>query len=439
MKRSKRAGVYLLLATPALCCVGGLVAFLWGSRSAEKGVKRERTAARSLGMPLTFSEIPMLRVPDAENAGPLYVRAGMLLNGDLKSQQSLVTRALSRTATADDRSAGNKALHALAPVLALMDSVGKKSGCDFHRNWSQAPKIVFSDLDTIRACVRDECLEADRRERQGDWRGAFRSLALAHRITKDGTVDPVLIPVLVQTSMRTTIDRECEAMIGRHTRDRAFLEAMESLIRSHSDLPDIHRALCGEIALGLLELHSIETLRMPQESGEPATPTPAEKQFFQSPWVRNSLELNYLAKWSIGWKSFPRDGSDWAGYGAALKKMEKAIEDDLSPANAASPMLIPTGFFTDSIGVLQSRDRLLLSSGVLLRERLSTGKLPVALPATLGEVRRDPFDKSFLRYRPSGNGFLLYSIGRDRTDDGGRRRSPKDGFDAHYDEVVEFK
>lgn len=62
------------------------------------------------------------------------------------------------------------------------------------------------------------------------------------------------------------------------------------------------------------------------------------------------------------------------------------------------------------------------------RYRLVAGELPDTLtdlvPAYLDSIPGDPFDGNELRYRKLDPGFVVYSVGKDRIDDGGRERQP---------------
>jgi hypothetical protein len=70
------------------------------------------------------------------------------------------------------------------------------------------------------------------------------------------------------------------------------------------------------------------------------------------------------------------------------------------------------------------------------RYRLATGKVPQQLeelvPQYLAQVPIDPFDGQPIRYRPGPPGYLLYSVGEDGQDNGGRERDEKDD-NAPYD------
>lgn len=62
------------------------------------------------------------------------------------------------------------------------------------------------------------------------------------------------------------------------------------------------------------------------------------------------------------------------------------------------------------------------------RYRIATGKLPDTLvelvPVYLEAVPSDPFDGYELRYKKLETGFVVYSIGEDLSDDGGKERLP---------------
>jgi len=63
------------------------------------------------------------------------------------------------------------------------------------------------------------------------------------------------------------------------------------------------------------------------------------------------------------------------------------------------------------------------------RYRLATGGLPNTLseltPTYLGAVPKDPFDGKELRYKKLETGFVVYSIGEDGNDDGGKEKPRK--------------
>jgi hypothetical protein len=69
--------------------------------------------------------------------------------------------------------------------------------------------------------------------------------------------------------------------------------------------------------------------------------------------------------------------------------------------------------------------RLAMTAVALEQFRAASGKYPATLneltPNYLDAAPADPFDGQPLRYRLQGAGYLLYSIGQDLKDDGGKR------------------
>jgi hypothetical protein len=72
--------------------------------------------------------------------------------------------------------------------------------------------------------------------------------------------------------------------------------------------------------------------------------------------------------------------------------------------------------------------RTAITALAIQRCRLATSRLPDSLaelvPTYLDAVPKDPFDGNDLRYKKLETGFVVYSIGEDRSDDGGKERPP---------------
>ncbi len=75
-------------------------------------------------------------------------------------------------------------------------------------------------------------------------------------------------------------------------------------------------------------------------------------------------------------------------------------------------------------------ERYRTAHGGLLPERLES-----LMPAYLSQAPPDPYDGHPLRYRALPNGFVVYSVGEDRHDDGGKERPPKVSAGDNYDET----
>ena len=93
-------------------------------------------------------------------------------------------------------------------------------------------------------------------------------------------------------------------------------------------------------------------------------------------------------------------------------------------------MLMPahSGIFQVSLRNI-ARLRIVTVGLEIERYRLANGKLPEKLaelvPAYLDAVPKDPFDGQELRYKRLEKGYVVYSIGQDGSDDGGKERPPQ--------------
>ncbi len=94
-----------------------------------------------------------------------------------------------------------------------------------------------------------------------------------------------------------------------------------------------------------------------------------------------------------------------------------------------------TGFDTNPELVRRRRRRdakleLLIAAAAIRRYELAHDEPPPSLealvPDYLPRVPRDPFGTGPLVYRPSGDGYLLYSVGDNGVDDGGQRPTDED-------------
>ena len=79
----------------------------------------------------------------------------------------------------------------------------------------------------------------------------------------------------------------------------------------------------------------------------------------------------------------------------------------------------------------------------LLQYKRAHGAFPETLEALSLERLMDPYTEGPLHYRPEGEGFLVYSVGDDRKDNGGTSRPVREDSDprrkpVEYDMVWRF-
>ena len=429
------------MGIPAICCIGGVgVCWIAGKRASSE-VEAERTQAHKLGMPIDINEVLPPRPAPETNAAPIYVKLARLVSGPLKDAQTVVNNGLGNKVLPEKRAAAIAALAQLQPVFDEIKQLDSKPNCCFDREWSKGPSLLFPEFAGIRPLLKDLCLKADVLDENGDTRGALKMVSYAQRVSRDAGSDPVLISMLVSIACRAVVNKEFERLIEHHSADTTFLNLVESSIKANAILPNLRFYIGGEIAFNRLSLRSLQSMRDISYTSEDENRTPSslEKSFFKSGLVQDTLEARLLQAWESAWPKLPKDRNAWQESEDVLRAMERSVDADHSLGNTLNRILLPVfDSASEAIGTLQAHDRLLITAIEVLKSRAIHSKFPAATPSSLGVTRMDPFDGLPLRYSPSDDGFILYSIGRDRRDDGGHVRSAGDTDSSGIDEVVQF-
>ena len=130
----------------------------------------------------------------------------------------------------------------------------------------------------------------------------------------------------------------------------------------------------------------------------------------------------------------------------ALNRLEKLFNKASSKASQFPPkpfssILLPgMAKAAPRFSLLESRRRAATVVLAIERYRVANeGQLPkdleILVPEFLASIPADPFDGQRLRYKRLPSGFVVYSIGPDRVDDGGKerfQRGPQKNFDVTF-------
>jgi hypothetical protein len=250
-------------------------------------------------------------------------------------------------------------------------------------------------------------------------------MSLASRVAQDAGVNPTVIGLLVRISGRAVCNRAYETLIANHTRDGEFLKAVCAQLKTECQAPSPQFYFGGEIVserIGLRQASSLHDLLGSSDD----QPSSYEKSAFGLNFLKDAADASLIRHWHSTWLAFPRSADNWNAVETAMLQRVKEGELDRSITSFLNAILIPVfAESANSVLTVQAHDNLLQTSVALLQARLKGAPLPRFLPKTLGKIATDPFSGEQLRYKRHGTGFLLYSIGRDRTDDGGKRRDPK--------------
>lgn len=426
--------------------LGGLFLLLLGGYVitnvyAGQELERELTSVREKGEPLTLREIAPPPLPDEENAALLYVKAFTLLprtKGNGKKQitdEDTVTYsrfisdvpAKKHKVTLDQV---REALNGTEAALALIRQAAAMPQARFPVDWEAGAAANFPHHSKLRSLSRLMAAHAKLSAIEGRPNVALDDIEAIIGMARHTLHEPILIGQLVGYACLNIASQTLEQVLDYTQPD---IEDSRHLIQTLGQL-DIRtaytRSLQGERATGLWifnlrEQNPREFLPMIRSADSPEGP-------FNNGLVQGA--------YAVGAPIFKLDQAFYLQYMAEqieqsrLETSEYQVlqDDDLSryfPRYALISRLIAPTLSQATLRRNETLARIALCHwGLALN---AYHRLNGAYPSTLKEAAdtlkqelpEDPFTGKSLHYRPQGNGYLLYSVGGNRKDDGGRYRS----------------
>lgn len=443
MTTGKKIALGLLVGLPLCCCGGGWLTLQAVFGGAARQKDQELAKARAAGIAVDASDLAKLTyVPDAQNAAPLYRKIFAKTDGTTAIGKDLkaVTQGLGTHAKPEDKEKAIEADTRLQPLFAEVRQAAALPGCDFGYDWSLGFKVLFPEFTKLKDLAKALCFDASQKSARGDWRGALDDIAAAQKLGRHAGACPTVVGMLVEIATEAIANRSLDGIIDENSKNVAFLQAAKQVHDGFGPLANYRRSLMGELVLGRISIGQIKSFgeltgSMDPSDGTPPGQTPIDKAVFGSQVARDAFEAKLVAAYRMLITSIPKDPDRWEDAGKASKEFGRRVEADQSITNVLNRILFPVfSEATEAIGTTQAHRHLTDTALRLLINRSISGELPKYLP-NYGPTRIDPFTGHALKYLPKGSGFLLYSVGKDRVDDGGITKAD-DPNAKTVDEVV---
>jgi len=429
---SRRGGIRLwhIALALVLTAVISLVALRWHWRREFRG---RIEALRAAGDPVTPEELDALYQWPAsgDNAASWILGADEFGRALTPDEDKLLTRAIARAnrwplaePLPDDVlkalerciTDNEKALELLHEAAAMEHSrypIVLKSGFP----------TLLPHLSVVRNAVRTLCLEAVLEAQRGNAERTARSLLTAMHVADSLAGEPILISQWVRCAGIDLAIVSLERGISRVEFHEEQLQSLSAVIGGAYDADGLRRAFADDRCLGIVMFENSVALDRSVLDHLPPR------------FILEAYDALGLAR---------REGVIY------LDRMQRVIEAaSLVPEKRLAAMRAVDGEIRRSRTwglllrhlwgqIIDPRHRYfvldlnhlgyLRAAQVALaveRFRLATGGLPDSLerlvPVYLETVPRDPFDGAPLRYRKLAPGFVVYSVGEDEKDDGGRQ------------------
>jgi hypothetical protein len=277
---------------------------------------------------------------------------------------------------------------------------------------------------------------------RGDITTALRAIKDMARVAALQRDDPFLIGQRVRIACNSICLAEAERLLSRRSLAEPQLLELQAVVSTLSAMDGFHRAMIGERASGLAWIRNpnrITAAGPSTESNDPADRSGSASGIFglRLTVMEQAAQALFLETFEHVLTNAPPDsaarlqvvGKVMGNFGAQAKRF---------PPKIFSGTELPT-LFLDAQRFCQleaQREAALTALAVERYRLLHAGRMPGALtelvPDLLPEVPRDPFDGQPLRYHQSKEGYVVYSVGPDRIDHGGREK-PKKGGTSQFD------
>lgn len=376
------------------------------------GLKVRLEAIRQAREPVTLAELNAWypAPPVGQDAGGLLDQAfAQLTKGDTKSPDFLAKN------------------QRVLPLLHEAAALGK---CRYPTDLTLGLSAPLTHVAAVKRCVLLLAAEAVHQAETGPADRAAQALLDGLAVARTLEPEPTLISQLVRGAGETA----CVNALGQALNRRAFGAA--DLVRLQTVLGEaeadsgksLTRALVGErcFDLNVCQLSADDLAKLPDllglEARGPFTAEDLRRYHGTATWAKDAEFLvEYLtAEIAASRLPYPRLLEVFAANSVRL-------DEARSRGYILSQLLLrDLGSSVEKAGVVAADCRVARAALAVERHRLAhAGAVPATLaelvPAFLEVVPTDPFDGQPLRFQKHpASGYVIYSLGRDRRDDGGR-------------------
>ena len=397
-------------------------------------LRSRMNAVRVAGYPLALAELDAwYEEPGlAENAADYVTEAFTRLRiPEGEERQSLPlfgrTESLPRTQSLDQEIQAriDKLLAENAEALDLLHQVAAIERSRFPIDLSRGHSTLMPHLAEISKAARLLALEAITHASHNDGEQAARSIVSGYALARSLLHEPLPISQTVRHSCDITATEALERVLSKTQVSEEQLQKIDRAIQTAYDPNALTRALVAERCLGHAAFRNPRSLGLQFIShiGEPSLLL-VEVRRATGTLGRSWATYLDLMQECIGVAQLPSPRRLRAA--EAIEVKYRALPRNCSLVHYVMP---PTAGLV-SVDLADMGRLLTARTAVAVeRYRLAMGRLPEQLsdlvPRYMEAIPSDPFDGLPLRYRLLENGYIVYSVGRDETDDGGTERPAK--------------
>ncbi len=432
-----RTAKILLVFLVVVAVVDGIATFITGRMLAA-----DKVALRARGELPSITELVGPKVPDAENAALVYAKAFQLLP-DFKADRTdneqlwLFTDAEKRKADPESWDRARVIVRKYEKALEIAERAASMEKCRFPVSWEDGFTATYPHYSQFRALALLANANAIVAAKDGRMADAEQSISLSLRMAHSITNEPILIGVLVRRAIISITCRNLQEALQYGSLDDEQTSRLSSLLADADLRPDYRKALQGERATGLITFEQIR--RDPRlvfevmdlsavHVNRPTSPRLLAVVLRPLLYSDERFYLHHMGK-IIADADVPITAS---------RGNEEDLEEVHQLSVPVSSLIMPV-FSRAKMAVHESlaETRIARIALALSSYERQHGEYPDSLarlrPSDT-ELLKDPFSGKDFIYRREGKGFLLYSIGKNMKNDGGRE--PPINSDSDLGDIV---
>lgn len=318
-----------------------------------------------------------------------------------------------------------------AEALRLLHKAAAMKSCRYPIDLTKGINTLLPHLNSLRQAARLLELETIQHIEEQKPQAAVESVIASLGVSRSLNQEPILISYLVHAACQAISFDSLERILNRIPLTDEQLAKMAATIQESENQQSLTRAFVGERCCGVSVFEGLRTGKIPMKDMISYLDN-------EAPWYRMLFPL---------YRTTGLLALDERSYLDMMDRFVKATRLSLPESIAAShavdkeagqvprwcvltPMLLPPpGAAMNKAGRYDAKTRDAQTALALERYRLTHGKLPSQLsdlvPSFLSAVPRDPFDGKPLRYKTLAKGYVVYSVGEDREDNGGAEKNSK--------------
>jgi len=432
MKMRRKEKIIILLALTGAAALGIWLIYSWLYIWPEKAIQRELAKIRARGEPVTLEELAPPEIPGAENAALIYEQA-LAVYYEPSRENGINLGKISgkdpATWTEEDIAAIREDLQKNKDCLHLLHQAANFDKSRFPIDYTLGLRILLPHLSKMRNFARLLARDATLRAREGKIEEALESTRAGLRLRRGFLDEPILTSQLVRFAIDSLMFTTLQRILEENDASPEILRRLLKELDIEKDRAAFARSLQGERCFQIDTYEKMikdpALLAQMRSAGVYSSPPTISKAFrIMASLARPVFRRDEIFALGIMQRMIEAAKLPYHQAKADLGKIDQDILN--APRyRTISKMLLPA-ITRAHLQEAQHEARIGLAQLALALKiyKAEKGKYPDRLddlvPEILPELPKDPFTGKDFVYKREGEGFLVYSLGENETDEGGK-------------------